>query len=364
MAVGARSWVTRPVVGVVSVVVIGASVAAGVVAAERLTPDAGVADVARLAPADVASIDVTDWSALRDRLGADGDDLVEQAAARDLATRSTLVSSGEVVSDGLGWSPETVRWEAFVQTTVGSAILLGLPESDDATRERLRDLGYVQDGADWTIDLNDLRAGGVSTPETFQHVRLLDGGVLVASSEEQVVQQLGDVADGRSPSLADDPTAARTWAQATDLDAFTLQSGNAGCASTDPAESGPDIAAQAEVAVESAGTLERYRWLVRGLGAGDRGASEQGTTEQGTDGSEDRFEVAMAFGSGPVAADQAEVRARLATGPFIGQTGMVEESIVLTRHGVDGDVAVLEFDRQDGAASLMSFIGPLVLASC
>ena len=359
MAVAARSWVTRPVVGVVSVVVIGGSVAAGVVAAERLTPDAGVADVARLAPADVASIDVTDWSALRDRLGTGGDDLVQQASARDLATRSTLVSSGEVVADALGWSPETVRWEALVQTTAGTALLLGLPESDATTGERMRDLGYVQDGDDWTIDLTDLRAGGVSTPETFQHVRLLDGGVAVASSEEEVVERVGDVADGRTPSLAHDPTAARTWAQTADLDAFALQSGAAGCASTDPAESGPDIAAQAAVAVADAGTLEPYRWLVRGLGANDPGA-----TERGDGGSDDQFEVVMAFASGPVAADQAEVRSRLATGPFIGQTGTLEDSIALTRTGVDGAVAVLEFDRQDGAASLMSFIGPLVLASC
>ena len=354
MAVSARSWVTRPVVGLVSVVVIGGSVAAGVVAAERLTPRAGVADIAMLAPADVASIDVTDWSALRDRLGTGGDDVVEQASARDLATRSTLVSSGEVVADELGWSPSTVRWEAIVQTTGGTALLLGLPESDGATRERMRDLGYVQDGDDWTIDLTELRAGGVSTPETFQHVRLLGDGVAVASSEVEVLGRVGEVADGSVPSLADDPVAVRTWAQASDLDMFAFQSGAAGCASTDPAESGPDIAAQAAVAVEDAGTLERYRWLLRGLGAGD----------PGSDGAPDRFEVALAFDSGPVAAGQAEVRARLATGPFIGQTGTVEESIVLTRHAVDGAVTVLEFERQDDAASLMSFIGPLVLASC
>ncbi|MEG9226982.1 hypothetical protein [Aeromicrobium sp. Sec7.5] len=356
---GTRSWLSRPFVGLVSVVVIGGAVAAGMVAAERLTPDFGVADLAQLAPANVSSIDVTNWSALRDRLGAGGDDVVEQAATRDLATRSTLVSSGDVVADGLGWSPRTVRWEAFVQTTAGSALFLGLPESRDVTSERMRDLGYVQDGDEWTIELSDLRAGGVSTPETFQHARLLDGGVVVASSELEVVERLGDVAEGRSPSLADDPTALRAWAQAVDLDAFSLQSGSAGCASTDPAESGPDIAAQAAVAVEAAGTLEPYRWLVRGLGAG-----EQDPTEPGTGDSGDRFEVALAFDSAPVAAGQAEVRARLATGPFIGQTGTVEESIVLTRHRVDGDVAVLEFDRQAGAASLMSFIGPLVLASC
>lgn len=353
MTVGARSWVTRPVAGLVAVVVVAGSVAAGVVAAERLTPDAGVADVARLAPADVASIDVTDWSALREHLGARDDDLVEQASARDLATRSTLVSSGEVVADSLGWSPATVRWEAFVQTTAGSGLLLGLPESDGATRERMRDLGYVQDGDDWTIELTDLRAGGVSTPETFQHVRLLGDGVAVASSDVEVLERVGDVADGNVPSLADDPTAARIWARAADLDAFALQSGTAGCASTDPAETGPDVAAQAAVAVEGAGVLQRYRWLLRGLGVADPGAD-----------AEDDFEVALAYGSGPVAADQAEVRSRLATGPFIGQTGTVEDSIVLTRHGVDGAVAVLEFDRQNSAASLMSFIGPLVLASC
>ncbi len=351
---GARSQRARPVAAVVSVVVIAGSLVAGVVAAERLGAPAGVPQVVSLAPRDTASIDVTDWSALRERLDA-GDDLVEVAGSRDLATRSTLVSSGEVVTDGLGWSPGTVRWEALLQTTAGAALLVGLPGSDAQTRERLRAVGYVPDGDLWTIELPDLRVGGVSTPETFLHVKILPGGVAVASSEASLVDRVGDVAAGRDSSLARDPAAARTWAQAARLDAYSLQSGRAGCASTDPAESGPDIAAQARVAVEAAGVLEPYQWLLRGLGPGETGA-------QG--GAGDRFEVAMAYDSGPEAAAQAQVRARLATGPFIGQTGAVEESIVLTRNGADGAVAVLEFERQRGSASLMSFIGPLVLASC
>ncbi|WP_229051992.1 hypothetical protein [Aeromicrobium sp. Leaf350] len=351
---GVRSWTPRGwTASAVAVAVLAAAVGAGVVVSERLGADARVQDVARLVPADLAGLDVTDWESVRDRLGESGDGLVAAASDRDLATRSTLVSSDVVVAEGLGWSPRTVRWEAFVQTSAGTGLLVGLPESRSRTEARLRDVGYVESDGLWTIDLSDLRVDGASTPETFQQVRLLGDGVAVASSEVPVVEQLTAIAEGRAESLADDPTAARTWAQASALDVFALQDGQAGCDSTDPAESGPDIAAQAAVAVDAAGELRPYRWLVRGLDVSAAPTDEP-----------DRFVVAMTFDSSTQAAEQAEVRSRLATGPFIGQTGTVEESIELTRQSVDDGVAVLDLDRQDGAVSLMAFAGPLVLASC
>ncbi|GAA1736003.1 hypothetical protein [Aeromicrobium alkaliterrae] len=351
---GARDWSPRGwVAGAVAVVVVALAAGAGVAVSDRWTADAGVDDVARLVPVDVAGVDVTDWTALRDRLDAGGAALVAAASDRDLATRSVLVSSDVVVSDGLGWAPGTVRWEAFVQTTAGTGLLVGLPQSTAGTEARLREVGYVESDGLWSIDLPDLRAGGASTPEVFLHVRILDGGVAVASAEETVVEQVRDAADGSETALADDPSVARVWAQASALDVFALQDGAAGCASTDPAESGADIAAQATVAVDAAGELLPYRWLLRGLEPAAAGSDET-----------DRFVVAMAFETGAQAAGQVEVRSQLASGPFIGQTGTVEESIVLTRESVDGDVAVLDLDRQEDSVSLMSFVGPLVLASC
>ncbi len=343
----ARGWIAS----LVALAVVGVAVVVGLVVSQRWPTEAGVDDVARLVPVSAAAVDVTDWTALRSRLDVGDDALLNEASDRDLSTRSTLVSSGEVVGEQLGWSPGTVRWEAFVQTTGGTALLIGLPQSRERTEARMREVGYVESGDRWTIDLTDLRAGGVSTPELFQHVQLLDGGVAVASAEQPVVGLVADAAQGRSRSLADDPTVAPVLARATELEVFGLQDASAGCASTDPAQIGPDIAAQAEVAVDAAGTLRPYRWLLRGLATG-------------SEGDPDRFVVVMGFDSGTQGAEQAEVRARLATGPFIGQTGTVEDSIRLVDHGVEGDLAVLDLERQDRAVSLMSFVGPLLLASC
>jgi len=337
----------------VATVVLVAAVVGGVAVADSRSPDLDASDVARLVPAGVTSVDVVDWSSVRGRLGVSGDDLLVEASRRDLATRSTLVSSDVVVNDGLGWSPSTVRWEAFVQTGVGTGVLIGVPGSPARTEELLREVGYVEADGTWSIEVATLRADGAATPGTFVNVRLLDGGVVAASSEAAVVDQLADVAAGRTAALADDPGALHVWARAGGLDAFALQDAAAGCASTDPAEAGQDVAAQAEVAVTAAGSLRPYRWLLRGLGEGPDGRL-----------GEDRFEVAMAYEAGPAAAEQAEVRARLATGPFIGQSGTVEQSIELRRHLVDGDVAVLDFQRQEAAVSLMAFSAPFVAASC
>ncbi|MFT4187084.1 MAG: hypothetical protein QM621_00725 [Aeromicrobium sp.] len=298
---------------------------------------AGSDDVARLVPSDVAAIDVTDWSR-----GDATDD-------SDLTARSVLSGAGEVIADGLGWTPETVRWEAFVQTTTGTAALIALPGSADATAERLRRVGYERDGTGlWHADGAALRGDGRSAPTVFTNVRLLpDHGVAVASEEPSVVEELADVAAGRSPSLADDPTLASIWSRRAGLAAYSLQGQAAGCASTDPAQAGEEVAAQARVAVGAVGELRAYRWLLRGMDA--RAA---------------RFEVAMAFDSGTQAAEQATTRARLSAGVFIGQTGDVEDSIVLRDHRASGDVAVLDFERQERAVALMSFTGPMVFASC
>ncbi len=326
-----------------AVVTVGLAVAAGVVSTHMWPRELGLNDVAGLVPADTASIDATDWTAVREALDVPADRVLAEAGSRDLAARSVLASSGENVSDTLRWRPSTVRWEAWVQAPVGSALFVGLPGSLAQARKALADGGWVDQDGVW---VNDSTAG--STPAHLSHVRLLDGGVAVSADSPEVLAAFAQVEDGERTSLADDHDGAAAWATTTRLAVFALQRSDAGCVSTSPAAAGEDIAAQAEVAIEKAGDLEKYQWLVRGLDP----ASEE-------------FRVAMAFDSAGVAAEQAVVRSRLATGPLIGHEGRVEDSIVLERTAVDGGLAVLDFDHLDTRrATLMSFIGPLVLASC
>ncbi len=73
----------------------------------------------------------------------------------------------------------------------------------------------------------------------------------------------------------------------------------------------------------------------------------------------------MAFDSPSQAAAQLRARKALATGPFIGGSGRVEDSLQLTDSRVDGSTATLRFDHdQPGAASYMGGSGPLLFASC
>jgi hypothetical protein len=96
--------------------------------------------------------------------------------------------------------------------------------------------------------------------------------------------------------------------------------------------------------------LARYRWLGRGLL--DDGSKMQTVV------------VAMPSKSAEVASRQAEVRAALSTGPFIGRTGDMNEVLRLRSARTHGNTAVLTYAHPVDSDYLMPGRGPLLPASC
>lgn len=360
----------------VLIITIGAGVWVSARPAADGATDGALTAALAVAPADLQSIDVTDWSALRDQLagGQQGDELddaerqqlVSDAAAADLSTRSVLVDGTTVIGDLLGWSPATVAWEAYVQAASEGALLVGLPAGIAETEERLEAGGWVrEDDSDlWTIEPSALRqegigSAGLGSAELYRNVRLLPSrGVAIVSSSAEHAARLAAVSEGEVRGAAADPGLVQLARELDGLDTVLLQSGAIGCASTDPAQGSGDVVAQAAAAVQGAGELREYRWLARGIdtsrvSGGDRAG-----------GGDDVFRLALVLDGGAVAADQAGVRAALATGPFIGQSGTVEDTIELIDARADGSVAVLDFTLQPRAVALMAARGPFLPGAC
>jgi hypothetical protein len=102
--------------------------------------------------------------------------------------------------------------------------------------------------------------------------------------------------------------------------------------------------------MDRAGKLARPEFAGRALDAGSR------TSET--------MRFALGFRSPEVAAGQARSRAALASGPFIGRSGRVEDSLVLRSTSVRGSTAVLRFRHDPDSAAYMTGDGPLLFAGC
>ena len=72
----------------------------------------------------------------------------------------------------------------------------------------------------------------------------------------------------------------------------------------------------------------------------------------------------MTFESAVVASEQAQVRARLATGPFIGRSGPIGETLRLHSSDADESTARLSFAHDPETDVFMTGTGPVLFASC
>ena len=341
---------------VISLLVIGLAVGGGWWAA-ALRPDTRPALTSALdvLPARTTVVGFTHWAGIRDHLGVEDvdsraarDDLVTEAARRDLSRRSVIGSADEEIYERLGWSPAEVEWEVYGQDRVGPAdvVRLDASVSFDALRDRLRDAGYRQRGRVWrTAELDGL-------PGIMANVALVPRQRLVVMSDRSSqVPAVLDVVDGRARSLAGSSAAADTAQALAGSDSVILQAGNLGCEST--AVVAEDRAEQVRAAVERAGALAPYRFSGRGL------------LERGGSGfSAQQLSFAMTFDSAVVASEQARVRSRLSTGPFVGRTGPVSDTLRLTSASADASTVRLAFDHDPDTDVFMPGTGPVLFASC
>jgi hypothetical protein len=301
----------------------------------------------------------TDWAAIRDALGvgaastrAGRQTLGDEAALRDLTTRSVL---GGVIADmheAYGWSAAELEWEAYGQSRAGAVMVARLTDSVSITmiEDRLRELGYRRDGDRWTIDDAGSTAVGPELARTLGRLVIVpDRRLVVASDRASVVPDVLATIRGDDPSALSVRPLADVARSLAGSDTAVLQAGQFGCRATSFDGLAPQVRAQADAAIARAGTLVSPTVTGRGL---VDGAGRQSL----------RF--AAAFDSPATATAQLRVRTSLTTGPFVGRPGRVEDTLDLVQASVTGAVATLRFDLDPDRGAFMSGEGALLFAGC
>ena len=342
---------------VVSALVIALALGGGWWAA-ALRPDTRPALTSALdaLPADTTVVGFTDWSQIREHLGLgkvstrdERSKLRATANRRDLSTRSVIGGAAEEGHDVFGWSPADVDWEVFGQDPNGTAavVRLGRSTSFDDVRRKLRAAGYQQKGSRWTAS-----RPSTSLPETFINIALVPRQRLVVLSDRsKQLPRVLDVIDGRARSLAGNPAAAETARVLAGSDVALLQGGTLACRPTSVVGAAQER--QARAAIDRAGDLEPYRFSGRALV--DRGGA--GFSAQ-------QLVFAMTFESAVVATEQAQARALLATGSFIGRSGPIEETLRLRSSTADESTVRMSFAHDPDSAVFMTGTGPVLFATC
>lgn len=296
-------------------------------------------------PVSVTAASVTHWARIRDGVG------LEDAALRDLATRSVLATSTDQMQKLFGWSVADLEWEAFGQTATEAVIVARLSTSSlvDEVEDGLRSLGYQRRGNVWTLNDAGRAQIGPKLAQALGSVAIVprERLVVAASSVEGVKLALAPIEHG-ARSLLDRRPVAELAAALPDAEAVLVQSGSVACASA-ALQDDPEVKAQAAAAVARAGELVRPKFAGRAL-------SDDGHRQQ--------IRFAAVFDSAPIAARQAKVRGALATGPFIGRSGEVEDSLRLKSATSAGVVSTLRFAVDPDRGAYLSGEGPLLFAGC
>lgn len=312
-------------------------------------------------PAGTLVAGFTDWASIRRDLGlgdastaAGRSALTDDASLRDLTTRSVI---GGLVADmhaTYGWSAADLDWEAYGRAPAGAAMVARFSGSVsiDTVERRLGTLGYVRRDGVWSLP-----AGGSGTqvgPElaaTLANIAIDPGRRLVVATDSPAFAStvLATIRGSRASVL----TERALVDAATPLvgsDSVVVQAAAFGCRATSMSSGGADVQAQADAAVaRGGGPLATPTFTGRGLVDGSRRQTIRFTS---------------AFDSPARATDQSRVRAALATGPFIGRSGRIEDSLVLRSAVASGTVSTLTFALDPDRGAYMSGEGPLLFAAC
>lgn len=341
---------------VVAVAVVGGRWAGGKVAADTRSSLTSALDSL---PADTQVAGFTDWAGIRKALGLGSArsvparaSLTNDASLRDLSTRSVLAQNTEAMHDQYGWSPADLDWEVYGQAQDGAAMVSRLDGSVsfESVRSHLRSLGYSRDGRVWTVDPEG-SAGSAELTGTLATIALVPRQRLVVAADRAAyISTVLETIDRDAPSLLSVRSAADVAGALGGADTALLQTGSFACEATSLEVQGTDVEAQARAAIVTAGSLVRPEFTGRALDSGTR--------------SSETMRFALAFRSPSVAAGQLRVRTALASGPFIGRSGRIEDSLVLHASAVRGSVALLRFRHDPDSAAYMTGDGPLLFAGC
>ncbi len=347
------SWVLAPLL-VIGVALAGGYWVSGRVGDTRSSLTSALDSV----PADTLVAGFTDWANIRERLDV-GDastasgraTLNDDAALRDLSTRSVIGRFVEEMHTSFGWSVANLDWEVFGQAADGAAMVGRFDSSVSLAdvRGALRKLGYIADGRVWSSSKSTPTTGDLSS--ALASIAIVPGKrLVVAADRRSYVMTVLRTIDRDAPSLLSVSAASEVAEALAGSDAALIQSGPFACSGATLERQSADVQAQATAAIARAGNLADFTFAGRGL-------TDISTHKQ-------QLKFAMGFDSPSQAAAQLTTRKALARGAFIGGSGRVEDSLQLTGTRVEGSTAVLRFDHDPVSATYMGGLGPIVFASC
>jgi len=340
-------------------------VAAAAVVGVRWWQDRHRSDLERAlsyAPPDTARYSWTDWAGVRRELGvtlsarSSADDLekfLSDGFDADLTSGSAMVDSATALQQGFGFSPADVSWELLAQSTSGSVLVIGLPDSLDVgdLGNGFEALGYerpdddtgVWNGGEELVAEISAGNGGSLSPQ-FQYLAL-DGDrhLLLASDSGPYLRDAmgdldGDLDDEGLRGVADtvgDPLSAAVY------------TGDFACKSLAMAQADDDDQSTADQLVAAAGRVDPLAGFAMAVEP-DR-----------------RVIVAMAFETDDQARRNADTRAKLAAGPAPGQGGDFPERFTLGPVTADGKIVTMELKPVEHSPVLSDLsTGPVLFATC
>ena len=310
-----------------------------------------------LAPDSSQRFSWTDWSAVRDEVGADlsvdssGEDVdafLLDAYDRDLSSTTALDESAATTQDELGFSPATIDWELFAQGEDGALVVIGLPRGFDydRLREHLRDAGFDEPADDdgvWFAGADGLeRLSGPVTPELGALAIDEDAGILYGSDDRGYLDERDDLARGDR----DDPVA-RAAASLGTTPGAVVYTGDHACGELAMSQADPTERTRGAELIEQAGGVHPLTAFAMG-------------SEPGGD-----VRVALVLDTDDQARADADSRSQLAAGPAPGQGGTFPERFELGKVTADGTVVTMELTPVDDSPVLSDLTtGPVLFAAC
>ena len=346
----------RLAVGTAVVVVLALVVAAALW--WRARPESDLARATALAPADAERLTWTDWAGVRGEVGSDVDAessasdvsaFLDEAYAEDLTATSALGESAVVMHERYGFSPASLEWELFSQSSRGAVLLMRLPDEvdPDGLRETFEGLGYQppdEDDGVWAGGSELLpRIAPDLTPE-LQFLAVSDDEDLVLASD--TADYLRDVVRGLGEGVPADLRPVLDVAGEAPLTAVAYD-GTYTC--TELAMSQADAADQ-EAADDLLAQAGEINPLTAFLMAEQPGG---------------RIRLAMGFESEQQARTNADSRAALLAGPAPGQGGDFTDRFELGDVVANGTVVRTDLTPGDGEYVVSDLTaGPVLFASC
>ena len=311
------------------------------------------------APAGSQRLSWTDWAAVRAHERADvserssADDVrrfLNRAFDDDLSSASALVTSAPVLQERFGFSPATVDWELFSQSTEGAVVMLHLPSADDldVVADHLRELGYTEpedeDGV-WQGGDNLLaRISPALTPELSYVALDRDDSVVMTSDSPSFLSLATDAVNGDGERVTGlDPVVD----DAGEPLSSAVYTGDYACGALAMEHAGASDQAQGRRLLAAVGEVNPYSAFAMSYQA---------------DGS---VRVAFAFDSSETARSNADSRATLARGPAPGQGGTFGERFTVDSVTAQGSLVVMTLTPEPDSSVLSDLsTGPLLFATC